>query len=143
MVIGLPTRTKIEVNPAIARSIKGLDDLARVVFPDNRNHRRVFVAIWLELKYAEDHFARSFSGLEQEHGFSDRVQETVRARMKKLGMLRRISHFNPHHGHSSGWTFSDRFSCALRKVADTAEEMKRPAGRRIDEQKDRDSISYV
>ena len=57
----MPTRTKIEISPALMRKISGLDDLAKIVFPDNRNHRRVFVAIWLELKYADRQFLPSFS----------------------------------------------------------------------------------
>ena len=136
-------RTKIEINPANARNISGLDDLARIVFPDNRTHRQVFVAIWLEIKYAEDQFAPSFTGIEKDNGFSDRVLEAVRARMKKMGLLKRISHFNPHHGHVGGWTFSDRFGNALNKVAQAINDNKRPTGRQTDEQKDRDSLSYV
>lgn len=136
-------RTKIDVNPANARNISGLDDLARIVFPDSRTHRRVFVAIWLEVKYAEDHFVPSFTGIEKDHGFSERVLEVVRARMKKMGILKRISHFNPHHGHTSGWAFSDRFGNALNKVARAIDDNKYPTGRRTDEQKDRDSITYV
>ena len=136
-------RTKIEINPANARNVSGLDDLARIVFPDNRTHRRVFVAIWLEIKYAEDQFVPSFADIGKEHGFSERVLEVVRARMKKMGLLKRISHFNPHHGHSAGWTFSDRFGNALNRVARAVEAHKHPTSHRTDEQKDRDSISYV
>lgn len=136
-------RTKIEINPANARNISGLDDLGRIVFPDSRTHRKVFVAIWLEIKYAEDQFVPSFTSIAKDNGFSDRVLEAVRARMKKMGLLKRISHFNPHHGHTSGWTFSDRFGNALNRVAHAIDNHKRPTGRQTDEQKDRDSISYV
>jgi len=136
-------RTKIEVNPALVRGISGLDDLARILFPDNRDHRRIFVAMWTELKYADDHFLPSFNSVLEKHDVSPRVMEIVRARMKKLGVLKRISHFNPHHGHVSGWTFSERFSGSLRKLADTVDNMKYSTGRRVDEQKDRDSINYV
>jgi len=120
-----------------------LDDLARIVFPDSRTHRKVFVAIWLEIKYAEDYFVPSFTRVEKESGFSGRIIEAVRARMKKMGLLKRISHFNPHHGHLGGWTFSDRFGNALNRVACAVDDLKRPTGRQIDEEKDRDSISYV
>ena len=41
----MPVRTKIEISPAIARRISGLDDLARIFFPDNQNHRQAFIAI--------------------------------------------------------------------------------------------------
>jgi len=136
-------RTKIEVNPAIVRSISGVDDTAKVFFPDNQNHRRAFVAIWVELKYAEDQFLPSFSPLCQRHEFSERVMETVRAKMKKMGILKRISHFNPRHGHTSGWTFSDRCRSSLNRLAAILKQTKAPTGRATDEQKDRDSIAYV
>jgi len=136
-------RTKIEVNPANARNISGLDDLARIVFPDNRAHRKVFVAIWLEIKYAENQFLSSRFNLCAKYGLSSRTLEVVRARMKKLGFLKRISHFNPRYGSVSGWTFGDSFVCCLVKLAEVVRQAKRPAGRKIDEQKDRDSITYV
>lgn len=136
-------RTKIEVNPANARNITGLDDLARIVFPDNRTHRRVFVAIWLEIKYADDQFLSSRLDLCAKYRFSARTLEVVRSKMKKLGLLKRISHFNPRSRGVSGWTFSDGFAACLLKLAAVVRQCRNPTGRRIDEQKDRDSISYV
>ena len=136
-------RTKIEINPNIARNISGLDDLARIIFPDNQDHRRVFVAVWVELKYAEDQFLPSFSGLCSKYDISERVLETIRSRMKKIGILKRVSHFNPYYGHSSGWTFSEHFSGCLIKLSNTLKSAKTPTGRPTDEQKDRDSMIYV
>ena len=136
-------RTKIEVNPANARNISGLDDLARIIFPDNRDHRCVFAAIWLETKYADKHFLASFAFIRRKYGCSGRVLEVVRGRMKKMGLLKRISHFNPQHGYSAGWTFSKQFAAALTNLAEATENLKCPTGRGVDEQKDRDSIHYV
>ena len=131
------------MNPALVRSISGLDDLARVIFPDNKTHRQVFVAIWVELKYAEDRFLPSFSQLTARYDFSERVLEIARAKLKKMGVLKRVSHFSPHHGHVGGWTFSSRFSQCLRKLAKTVETVQTPTGRSTDEEKDRDSSIYV
>lgn len=136
-------RTKVEINPANARNISGLDDLARIVFPDNRDHRLVFAAIWLELKYTDEHFLPSFAFIRQKYGCSGRVLEIVRARIKKMGLLKQISHFNPQHGYSAGWTFSKQFTGALTKLAEATENLKYPTGREVDEQKDRDAIHYV
>ena len=136
-------RTKIEISPGTVRSLTGLDDLARVIFPDNRTHRRMFVLIWLAIKYADDQFVHSFDPLCAEHHISLRVLETVRAKMKKLGLLKRVSHFNPRHGDAGGWTFSARFAGGLNSLARTATALKMPARRPTDEQKDRDSVHYV
>ena len=137
------TRTKIEVHPALVRRVSGLDDLARILFPDNRNHRRVFIAIWIELKYADGQFVQSFSHLPSSHGFSERMLEIVRAKMKRMGVLKRVSHFSPHHGHTGGWTFSERFAACLVTLATALRTARVPSGRDTDEQKDRDSILYV
>ena len=103
----------------------------------------VFVAIWLELKYSEDCFVRSFSQLPLKHGFSERQLEIVRAKLRKMGILKRVSHFSPHHGHTGGWTFSSRFAQCLRKLAATVQEFQASTGRAGDEQKDRDTVHYV
>ena len=136
-------RTKIEISPASVRSISGLDDLARIVFPNNQLHRRVFVLIWTAIKYADDQFVPSLDFLCAEHGFSRRILETVRAKMKKLGILKRISHFNPRHSSTAGWSFSDRFAGSLTKLADASRSFRTPAGTSRSEQKDRDTVFYV
>ena len=99
--------------------------------------------MWLDLKYSDDRFVRSFSHLPQKHGFSERQLEIVRAKLRKLGILKRVSHFNPHHGHTGGWTFSGRFAQCLRKLAATVQEFQASTGRAGDEQKDRDTVHYV
>ena len=77
------------------------------------------------------------------HEFSARVLEVARAKLKKMGVLKRVSHFSPHHGHIGGWTFSHRFSQCLRKLAKIVETVQTPTGRSTDEEKDRDSSVYV
>ena len=123
--------------------MSGLDELAGILFPDNRAHRRIFVAVWLKLKYAEDQFVHCLDHLCREHGFSERQLEIVRAKMRKMGLLKRVSHFSPHHGHVAGWTFSSRFAQALRKLADAVHQMRSPETGENAEQKDRDSILYL
>ena len=139
----MPTRTKVEINPAIVRRISGLDDLARIIFPDSHTHRRAFIAIWVELKYAQDQFLPSMSHLPNKYGFSQRLLETVRARMKKMGLLKRVSHFNPRYGHRPGWVFSDRFSASLGALATAVRFAKTCTGRQSEKEKDLDSVNYV
>ena len=118
--------------------------MARIFFPDNRNHRRAFVAIWLEIKYADSQFLPDMKLFEARHELSRRTIDAVRAKLKKLGLIKRISHFNPEFGYRAGWTFSGRFRQALGALA---KGLELAAGTTtvstVDEQKDRDSIYYV
>ena len=120
-----------------------MDDLARIFFPDNRNHRRAFVAVWVEIKYAEHQFLPDMVPLETRYELSRRTVETVRAKLKKLGLIKRISHFNPEFGYRSGWTFSGRFRQALGALAKGLQTVETAANGTANEQKDRDAIHYV
>jgi len=123
--------------------VAGLDDLARILFPDNRNHRRAFITIWVAVKYAPDQFVPSMGSICARNGVSERTTEIVRAKMKKMGLLKRVSHFDPAYGYNAGWTFSCRFSGCLSGLARMVADHRQPSRRRTDKQKDRDSILYV
>ena len=139
----MPVRTKIELNPALVRRISGLDDLARIFFPDNRNHQRAFVAIWLEIKYANDQFLEFTTDLTSRYEVSARTLEIVRAKLKKLGLIKRISHFNPAHGYRSGWVFSPRFRSAVSAISFALSAAAKASGVPLDEEKDRASLLYI
>lgn len=139
----MPVRTKIEISPALVRSISGLDDLARVFFPDNANHRRAFLAVWLGIKYAEKQFLPSKVNLTAKHSISSRTLEIVRAKMAKLGLIKRVSHFSTAFGNRSGWVFSPRFRHALPSFGEILKEAAQPSGRAVDRHKDEDAILYV
>jgi hypothetical protein len=139
----MPVRTKIEMNPALARRISGLDDLARIFFPDNRNHQRAFVAIWLEIKYADNQFLLSSTDISSRYEISSRILDIVRAKLKKLGIIKRISHFNPTYGYRSGWVFSSRCSSMLQKMARMLRSYATATRDSISEEKDRASLNYV
>ena len=139
----MPVRTKIELNPALVRRVSGLDDLARIFFPDNRNHQRAFVAIWLEIKYADNQFLASTTNLASRYALSPRTLEIVRAKLKKLGLIKRISHFNPAHSYRSGWVFSPRFRSALSAMSAAITNASQVTDRRLDREKDRASIQFI
>ena len=136
-------RTKIEISPAISRRLSGLDDLARVCFPDKRTHQRVFIAVWVAIKYADRQFWPSGHVPAELRSVSPKITETVRAKMKRLGLIKRISHFNPAFGGRSGWTFSSRFLTCLRSLISATDRSTGVSGRLTDEKKDRDCILYV
>jgi hypothetical protein len=139
----MAARTKIEISPAIVRGISGLDDLARVFFPDNRNHRRAFVALWLGIKYGDGQFLPSNHDLTARCGISARTLEIVRAKLKKLGLIKRVSHFNPSFGSQSGWVFSPKFRHSLSTFGAILKDAIDPSGRSSERQKDEDALHYV
>jgi hypothetical protein len=125
------------------RGLSGLDDLARVFFPDNANHRRAFVAIWLEIKYADSQFLASTADLTSRYGVSGRTIEIVRAKMSKLGLVKRVSHFSPAFSGQSGWIFSPRFRHSLASFNTFLERACEPPEHDIDKRKDEDALRYV
>ena len=104
--------TKIEVSHNKLARIEDLDELARILFPGNQ------------------------------YQLSRRVLETVRAKMRRLGLIDHVSRFNQKYGYREGWVFSNKFSNALNRLADlTAKlrEQRHPS----QERKDRDSFGYL
>jgi hypothetical protein len=139
----MATRTKIEINPALLRGVSGLDDLARIFCPDNRNQQRAFLAVWLEIKYADGQFLASSTDLTARYGVSSRTVEIVRAKMKKLGLIKRVSHFNSAFGNRSGWAFSPRFRHSLPSFGRVLKHATQTSSRRVERQKDESSVHYI
>ena len=134
--------TKIEFNAAKIARIQGLDELAGLLFPGNKEHQKVFLAIFIELKYSQDQFLLSFSPLCHKYGFSPRMLETVRSKMRRMGLIDHVSRFNRSHGCREGWVFSSRFSNSVGRLAElvgSSRERRNP----MQEQKDRDLFRYI
>ena len=105
--------TKIELNFNKIARIQGLDELAKVLFPGNKNHQKIFLAIFIELKYAQSMFLPILSPLCEKYNFSPRMLETVRSKMRRVGLIDHVSRFNKRYGYREGWVFSNRFSQVL------------------------------
>lgn len=134
--------TKIEVSHNKIRRAEDLDELAALLFPHNRNQQRIFVAIFVELKWAKDQFLFALEPIADKYGLSRRVLETVRAKMRRMGLIDHVSRFNQKHGYREGWVFSNRFSTALNRVAALSTSLRERKSA-IQEQKDRDTITYI
>ena len=134
--------TKIELNHSKIARMEGMDDLARVSVPGNRNQQRVFLAIFTELKWAPDQFLPTLEPLAEKHNISQRTLETVRAKMRRLGIIDHVSRFNRKNGYREGWIFSRRFEHCLDRLTRSMEKAKdaRDPSR---EQKDRDAYRYL
>ena len=134
--------TKIELNHNRIARIQGLDELAGLLFPGNKTHQKVFLAIFIELKYAPDQFLPHLSPLCDKYDITARMLETVRSKMRRMGMIDHVSRFNKAHGYREGWVFSGRFGRSLLYLAELMRGFRdRKDGHQ--EQKDRDLFMYL
>lgn len=134
--------TKIEISYNKIERLKGLDDLARILFPSNRNHQRIFLAIFVELKYAPDQFLPSLIPLCDQYGISQRMLETVRSKLRRMGIIDHVCRFNATTGYREGWIFSKRFSKAMVRISEAVESFKEDKDP-YQKEKDMDLFRYV
>ena len=140
--VKMTPNTKIDLNSNKIAHMEGLDDMARVFCPANRNHQRAFLAVFVELKWAQDQFLRGLEPIADKHGISRRTLETVRAKMRRLGLIDHVSRFNQQRGYREGWVFSRRFERGLNRLAEQIARFKSTA-EQPQEQKDRDAHRYL
>jgi len=134
--------TKIDVNHSRIARVQDLDELAGVLFPGNRHHQRIFLAVFVELKWAEGQFLEALEPVADKYGITRRSLETVRAKMRRLGLIDHVSRFGQKHGYREGWVFSNKFGKALRRLAELSESMRERRGH-AGERKDRDALTYI
>ncbi len=134
--------TKVDLNHNRLMRIEGLDELAPVIFPQSKQQQRLFLAIFIELKWAPDQFLSALEPIAQKYGFTSRSLETVRAKMRRLGLIDHVSRFNQKNRYREGWVFSRRFERSLERLAELVEharETRKPG----QEAKDRDLHRYI
>ena len=134
--------TKIEFNCNKTVRIQGLDELAGVLFLGNKNHQKVFLAIFIELKYAPQQFLPSLAPLCDKYGFTSRMLETVRSKMRRMGIIDHVSRFNKRYGYREGWVFSNRFTRSLKRMAEITQGFRNRKDA-LQERKDRDLFLYL
>jgi len=133
---------KIEFSFNKISRIESLDELTILLFPNNKNHQKLFLAIYIELKYAEYQFLSSFDWIADDYKLSKRVLETVRAKMRRLGLIDHVSRFNKRFGYREGWVFSNRFASSCTRLVELANKLKTIKDSK-QEAKDRDLINYL
>jgi hypothetical protein len=134
--------TKVELNCNKIARIQSLDEFAKVVFPGNQNHQKIFLAIYIELKYAPAEFLPSLLPLCNKYDFTPRMLETVRSKMRRMGIIDHVSRFNKAYGYREGWVFSNRFSRTLTRLADLPKSFRERKDA-TQERKDRDLFIYI
>lgn len=135
-------QTKIELNCSKITKIQGLDEFAKLIFPGNRDHQSIFLAIFIEIKYAPGQFIPLLKPLCERYSFSPRMLETVRSKMRRMGIIDHVSRFNKVHGYREGWVFSSRFSRSLSRLSELAKSF-RDRTDSLQEKKDRDLFLYL
>jgi hypothetical protein len=133
--------TKIEISYNKIERLKGLDELARILFP-SREHQRIFLAIFIELKYASDQFLPSLIPLCDQYALSPRMLETVRSKMRRMGIIDHVCRFNAKTGYREGWVFSKRFPKAMVRISEAIESFKEDKDPH-QEEKDKDLFRYI
>lgn len=133
--------TKVDLNHNRVARTADLDELAALLFPGNRNHQHIFLALFIELKWAKDQFLASLEPIADKHGVSHRVLETVRAKMRRMGVIDHVSRFNKKHGYREGWVFSNRFAKSLTRLAELSTTLREPKDGN-QERKDRTLLDY-
>jgi len=134
--------TKIELNHNRITKIRDLADLAVVLFPHNKRHQRVFLAIFVELKYAPVQSLGSLDWIAKDHGISRRVFEIVRAKMRRLGLVDHVSRFSKRAGYREAWMLSARFRRSLVRLSELQQSFTEVGDAR-QERKDRDLFRYL
>jgi len=134
--------TKVDLNHSKISRMEGLDDLARALFPNNKTQQRVFLAVFVDLKWAPQQFLPTLEPVADKHGISHRTLETVRAKMRRLGVIDHVSRFGKRHGYREGWVFSGRFERSLEQLSEKLGDFKRCKDG-IQERKDRDASRYL
>ena len=114
------TNTRIELHAGKIARLTDAADLAELLFPSNRNQQHAFLVVWFSLKWRTDNLVPNLADATRRHGISRRTLERVRAKMRRIGLIDRISRFNRRYDGRGGWVLSTRFERSLRQLADKA-----------------------
>lgn len=116
--------TKIEFNHNKIARIQGLDEYAKVLFPGNRNHQRIFLAVFIELKFAHREFLPCLTPLLwQVHVHSPDAGNSAEQNAR-MGIIDHVSRFSKAYGYREGWVFSNRFSKTLIRLSELFKDFR-------------------
>ena len=118
------TSTRIELSFNKTARLADLSDLAELLFPGNRNQQHAFLAVYIELKWADHHMVPNLADIARQHRISRRTIERVRAKMRRLGLVDHVSRFNASRGYREGWVMSGRFVNSLWQFAEKVSILK-------------------
>lgn len=134
--------TKIEFSFNRIGRVESLDEFAELLLPGNKGHQKLCLAIFVELKYADGQYLNSLDWVADKYGYSRRVLEIVRAKMRRLGLIDHVSRFGQRHGYREGWVFSSRLAKSAQTLAALPERFREVKDAK-QEAKDRDLFRYL
>ena len=118
------TSTRIEFPAGRIARLADMSDVAELLFPSNRNQQHAFLVVWFSLKWANCNLVPNLADVARNHSISRRTLERVRAKARRLGLIERVSRFNPRHGGREGWVLSSRFENRLHHLADRVAQLR-------------------
>lgn len=118
------TSTKIDLTFNKVSRLRDLADLAELLFPGNRNQQHAFLVVFVAMKWADHRMVPNLEAVARKHDVTRRTLQRVRAKMRCLGMIDRVSRFNVNYGGREGWILSGRFERCLRMLAERIGEFK-------------------
>lgn len=118
------TNTRIELHAGKIARLTDASDLAELLFSGNRNQQHAFLVVWFSLKWRSDNLVPNLADTTRRHGISWRTFERVRAKMRRIGLIDRISRFNRRYDGREGWVLSTRFERSLRQLATEVAKLK-------------------
>jgi hypothetical protein len=129
------TSNRIELHLGQIARLADAADLAEVLFPGNRNQQHAFLVLWIPRKWGPTSIVPNASEVAARHGVTRRTMERVRAKLRRLGLIERVSRFNARYGGQEGWVLSTRFERGLHQLADRVALLRgREAGTREKDQ---------
>jgi len=118
------TSTKVDLSFNRIAKLSDSADLAEMLFPSNRNQQHAFLVVFVALKWAEHRMVPNLEAVTGRRGVTRRTLQRVRAKMRRLGLIDRISRFNVNYGGREGWILSGRFERSLRLLVERTGEIK-------------------
>jgi len=115
-----PTSDRIDLNRDRIYRISDPIQLAQVFYPAKNAHQRraAFLGILFEIKNSKDQRLASTDHIAQKYGLPLSIISKVRAKMKRIGLIRR---------RDGNWIFSSTFSTTMQKLEDKLKDYQVPA----------------
>ena len=130
MKLKTPTSDRVEGNPNKIYAISDLEDLSRVFFPQKQAHslRAGFIAIFIELKNAENQKLQSTDYIADKYNLSQSTLTKARTKMSRLGLIQYRMGY---------WQFSNRFFRSWEVLKEKWEGFKVPSQSRVQVEKEK------
>lgn len=126
------TTTRIEFQAGRIARLVDASDLAEVLFAGNRNQQHAFLVLWFTLCQAPHGLVPNFAAVVRGNRVSRRTLERTRAKLRRLGLIERVSRFNARYGGREGWVLSTRFERGLRLLAEKVEVLRGSEARAVE-----------